>query len=415
MTRTKVGDADPGGEDGDEGPEELADWLAAGYTTDEAEGWRYWRIGLGRAAAWKAAGVLIPVAAARWSAAGVGPQTVGGWRAAGVDAAEAVRWHELGFGLEEARQHTRAGLGPEEAYGRMVVQQRQQGFSFQMQTGAVASTFGPGGAGPLQRFRSKGVDPRVMHGYARHRWLDDAAVAWATHGIEAADAYMWHALGLRPHEAGRLVARGMAPEAVVAAWWRAGVPFEEVAEWIGAGLAPEEAADQRARGVTVEQARALRALRADEDESPLRSRPPFLDLRFGPPGVGARPPDEEAARAEVADAFSRMTVVDDAAGCIPTVEGSANLVEPLREAGRRFATRPPPGQPPMPPTVVTVDSVRFASEEEAVVQYSLVYGAARVIGRVGRAVLVDGRWKVARDTLCDLLSLIGVACPPPEA
>jgi hypothetical protein len=30
----------------------------------------------------------------------------------------------------------------------------------------------------------------------------------------------------------------------------------------------------------------------------------------------------------------------------------------------------------------------------------------------GYAVLIDGEWKVARDTFCDLAATLGVNCPP---
>ncbi len=34
--------------------------------------------------------------------------------------------------------------------------------------------------------------------------------------------------------------------------------------------------------------------------------------------------------------------------------------------------------------------------------------------RQGRAVLVDGEWKVARDTFCALMQIAGIDCPPRE-
>ena len=49
----------------------------------------------------------------------------------------------------------------------------------------------------------RGRDPRVMHSYMQRQWFDDEAIAWATHGIEAADALAWKELGLTPVEAER--------------------------------------------------------------------------------------------------------------------------------------------------------------------------------------------------------------------
>jgi hypothetical protein len=103
----------------------------------------------------------------------------------------------------------------------------------------------------------------MLHSYLARQGFDDAAVAWAKQGIDAAEAPIWEALGLRPNEAGRLVRKGATLAGTVRDWWRAGISIGEVADWIGAGLTPKEAASQRAKGITAEQAAALRALRDD--------------------------------------------------------------------------------------------------------------------------------------------------------
>ena len=58
---------------------------------------------------------------------------------------------------------------------------------------------------------------------------------------------------------------------------------------------------------------------------------------------------------------------------------------------------------------VRIERVLFLNTDEAVVWFDLRYGPVRE----GRAVRVDGRWKVSRDTYCGLLELAGVRCPPP--
>ena len=88
----------------------------------------------------------------------------------------------------------------------------------------------------MRGLHEAGVDPRVIHSYAQHQWTDESAVAWAKQGIEANEAYMWHELGLKPAEAGRLELLGRTVGDVVREWWTAGIPFEEFADWIGAGL-----------------------------------------------------------------------------------------------------------------------------------------------------------------------------------
>lgn len=124
--------------------------------------------------------------------------------------------------------------------------------------------YGQRGGGPVQAFVEAGVPPQMLHSYMARQWFDDEAVAWAKAGIDGAEAPVWKALGLRPHEAGRLERTGATLGGTVRDWWRAGIPIDEVADWIGAGLTPEKAADQRAKGITAEHAAALRALRYED-------------------------------------------------------------------------------------------------------------------------------------------------------
>ena len=65
---------------------------------------------------------------------------------------------------------------------------------------------------------------------------------------------------------------------------------------------------------------------------------------------------------------------------------------------------------------ISVLATRFIDSTHAIVQFSLtIPGHGEILSyRVGYAVLVDGRWKVALRTECDLLSLngLGAQCPP---
>ena len=61
--------------------------------------------------------------------------------------------------------------------------------------------------------------------------------------------------------------------------------------------------------------------------------------------------------------------------------------------------------------------VRFVNDSEARVVYSLTIsgpfsGTPVIRGPQGRAIVVDGEWKVARDTFCALMQMAEVACPP---
>ncbi len=64
---------------------------------------------------------------------------------------------------------------------------------------------------------------------------------------------------------------------------------------------------------------------------------------------------------------------------------------------------------------VSVDSVRFVSEDEAEVHFTLWLSqfGAQGLNHTGHAVRMGDEWKVSRDTWCGLVRMIGVECPPP--
>jgi hypothetical protein len=128
-------------------------------------------------------------------------------------------------------------------------------------------------------------------------------------------------------------------------------------------------------------------------------------IRPTPAHVG----DREAAEVAVEEAFE--TVFN---GRVPVeercqaIENGDNLAPTIEQARQR---RPGAG-----PLDVSVDSVRFVSEDEAEVQFTLWLAGFGQSGmpRSGHAVRVDDGWKVARDTWCGLIRMVGVECPPPE-
>ena len=410
MPRTGFDDAE--GSDGGE-PEELSAWLASGFDRQGAEVWRRWRFTLAVAEAWQREGIADGLLAAQWQTAAATPDTVRDWQSAGIDAAEAVRWHEFGFNLVDAKGHKQNGLGPDAAFARQHPAPTANVVSVRARRGWPGAV--PGG--PLARLHQSGVDPRIMHGYLQHQWADDGAEEWARQGIEAQDAYVWFDLGLTAVEAGRLAMQGRTPGDVVREWWTAGIPFDEMAEWIGAGLGAGEAVEQRAKGITVEHAASLRALRVGETPGPRSDAfPARLLARLGPPRsepFGPPPDDEGAARQEIQDAFSRMLTPADNDD-LPAVAGGQGLGRCLAEAARRHGI--PVGEPGDGATV-TADFVRFVNDHEARVSFTVVVGPPRDMhlgGRLGRAFLVDGVWKVARETFCEFMQVAGVECPPVE-
>jgi hypothetical protein len=402
LMRTRIDASDPD----DEEPEDLAAWLVAGFEVPSAEVWRRWRFSIAQAKTWQSAGVHEGLHAAQWSTAGVQPATVEAWRAAGINAAEAVRWHEFGYGLEAARAERQKGNGPDAAFASSHVQTTASLNVVRSARGAFAS--------PIRRLRDAGVEPRIMQSYMQHQWIDDDAVEWAKHGIEANDAYTWHELGLTAAEAGRFQVLGRTPGQVIAEWWTAGIPFQEAAEWIGAGLSADEAAEQRARGITAEHAASLRALR--QGEPPVDRTGPrgsFRLARLGPPGSeqpGPPPADQGSARAEIEQAFAGMLTGDADSHDVPTVDGGENLGDCLRDAAQRHGVIAEQSG-----ATVRADFVQFVNDHEARVSYSVVISGMRNMqfgDRPGRAVLIDGTWKVARDTFCQFMQMAGVECPP---
>jgi hypothetical protein len=66
--------------------------------------------------------------------------------------------------------------------------------------------------------------------------------------------------------------------------------------------------------------------------------------------------------------------------------------------------------------LTSLSFVRFLSEDEAEVQFTLWLAGYGQSGmpRSGHAVRVEDGWKVARDTWCGLVRMVGVECPPPD-
>lgn len=397
----------------DHEPDDTA-WEAAGFDPDCAATFREWRIDLDEARRWHEVGVEDGLSATRWSILGASPDEVPGLERDGIDLEVGFEWRSAGFTLDEARRHVADGTSPDDARlsrgGVHFVGSTPTGVS----TTIVSSSPMPMAGGVwspaiFARAQAAGVDMQLLYGYVARHWIDDDALAWAAQGVDVGAAYQWYDLGLTAAEVGRLVAEGQSFSDVVRDWWPTGIPFAELADWIGAGLGPDEAVVQRSKGITVEHAAALRALRKDEDVGFVR-RPSTSRERWGPPGPDDPPADEDAAREAIEAAFAAMTARDGDA--LPAVEGGHNLGPSLAEAQSRA---PQYGQSSSPnAATVTVDRLRFVSPAEAVVTYTLVLaGGMTIAGRPGRAVVVDGVWKVARATFCELVAMVGVVCPPP--
>jgi Clp amino terminal domain, pathogenicity island component/ClpX C4-type zinc finger len=128
--------------------------------------------------------------------------------------------------------------------------------------------------------------------------------------------------------------------------------------------------------------------------------------------TGPPPDDEEAARREIEHAFRNSAErTSDGRGLV-NVERGENLGECQGQVQARYG-------PIASRTEWVVDHVKFLSGEEAVVWTTTTLDGRPVLPDLthseDRAVLVDGKWKVSRDTMCARFARAGVMCPPPEA
>jgi hypothetical protein len=128
------------------------------------------------------------------------------------------------------------------------------------------------------------------------------------------------------------------------------------------------------------------------------------------PAPGEQPADPGAARAAVTDAFTTAYAggvgSDDAKrAAVQDGDALAETMDAARSGG--FAQQ-------VKDAHAVVTEVVFTSPTEAAVRYDIkIENYTNFDGRIGKAVLVDGRWKVARVTVCADLSLAGVTCPKP--
>ncbi len=122
--------------------------------------------------------------------------------------------------------------------------------------------------------------------------------------------------------------------------------------------------------------------------------------------TGPQPADAVAAGASVRSAFdvvydptagaARLDLLDDPRGVADTT--AAAIAGPY---GSEVAS-----------TTATFGEVSFDRPDHAWFHYELSVGFGT---RTGEAVLVDGKWKIARSTVCADLALAGVTCPPVPA
>jgi hypothetical protein len=118
--------------------------------------------------------------------------------------------------------------------------------------------------------------------------------------------------------------------------------------------------------------------------------------------TGPPPDDEDDALIDVGAAFEGMSVLSDDGTELINIEGGENLGTCAAEVRRRFPQQTARSE-------VKIERIKFLHEREAVVWFRSPYLGTRE----GRALRIDGRWKVSRATYCGLIAMAGVRCPPP--
>lgn len=128
-----------------------------------------------------------------------------------------------------------------------------------------------------------------------------------------------------------------------------------------------------------------------------------------PPAAGEQPADRAGAERQVRAAFRAVFSPprpNDSYAPMDDIEDGDELRGALDQLRTNF--------PEAVQTVsVTTGPVVFTDPARAVVRYTLTYTGGAPYGTTnGVAVLKDGRWVVARDTYCSVLSYGGAICPP---
>lgn len=144
---------------------------------------------------------------------------------------------------------------------------------------------------------------------------------------------------------------------------------------------------------------------SSDGQLPSRCTPPPPSL----PAPGEQPADAAAARTEIEHAFAtayngglgsddaKRAVVQDSDALKPVMDEIRNgtFAQQVKDA------------------TAQVTDVVFTSPTEAAVRYNInVANYSNFNDRIGRALLIDGHWKVARVTVCADISLAGASCPP---
>jgi hypothetical protein len=137
---------------------------------------------------------------------------------------------------------------------------------------------------------------------------------------------------------------------------------------------------------------------------------PFRTGRFRRMSVadvlpGPQPENPDGARAEISAAYSNHGTVSEDGLSLPWVEDGENLGPTLAAAKDQ--------RPDVAEVVISIDDLVFVDIEHAALLFSISVNGGPVLTHYrGDAVLIDGVWKMARSTFCQLMAMGGIQCPP---
>lgn len=128
------------------------------------------------------------------------------------------------------------------------------------------------------------------------------------------------------------------------------------------------------------------------------------------PPPGEAPANPDVATVEVVAAFVQAFTGGqaDPDAALAAVQDGPALRPAVEQARRNFPEAVTTSRP-------TVGEVVFLEPTTAAVTFALSYrGGINFGDQIGYAVLVDGRWRVARETYCTVMSWAGADCPPAD-
>jgi hypothetical protein len=124
-----------------------------------------------------------------------------------------------------------------------------------------------------------------------------------------------------------------------------------------------------------------------------------------PAATGPPPADPTAARQQIEAAYRTVFTAKGSTGAAPDLEGG-----PVLSAAARKQLQAGYGDI-LGKLTVRVDDFRFLNPAQAALSFDLLLNGAPVTApTVGQAVLVNGKWKVARATFCTIVGRANIPC-----